>query len=37
MNLDKESFSKKHTLEHHSKMPNAILETILTVVITPLN
>lgn len=35
MNLDKESFSKKYTLGHHSKMPNAIVGTILTVVITP--
>ena len=35
MNLDKESFSKKYTLGLHSKMPNAIVGTILTVVITP--
>lgn len=37
MNLDKESFSKNRTLGHHSKMPNVIVGTILTVVITPLN
>ena len=35
MNLDKESFSKKYTLGHHSKMPNVIVGTFLTVVITP--
>lgn len=37
MNSDKESFSKNRTLGHHSKMPNVIVESILTVVITPLN
>ena len=37
MNLDKENFSKNRTLGHHSKMPNVIVGTILTVVITPLN
>ena len=35
MNLDKESFSKKYTLGHHSKMPNVIVGTFFTVVITP--
>lgn len=35
MNSDKESFSKNRTLGHHSKMPNVIVGTILTVVITP--
>ena len=37
MNSDKENFSKNRTLGHHSKMPNVIVGTILTVVITPLN
>lgn len=37
MNSDKENFSKNRTLGHHSKMPNVIVESILTVVITPLN